>query len=229
MIGNAKPVIVTEKGEKFCFDEHNISVTVPSEAIPTGERAKMLLTATLNAPVKFSSNAIPVSAVVWLHMDKKLDKPIKLQVPHYVEIKTKDQSRALQFVMSKCHKGYNNEILPMEVVEGGEFPINESYGEIEIEHLCYICIERKISRTIIPDNKYRIVFMREKPSENLWKVDICILPYLATCLTVCIYNYFVATCFLIKYMYICTRFVNIICVHRHHHKHLGICNCNNIS
>ena len=102
MIGQVKPVIVTEKEETFNFSDHDVYVTVPSEAVSPGKRSKMLLTATLNAPVKFSNNVVPVSVFLWLHTDIKLKKHIKLRMPHYVDIKSQDQSSALQFAMSKC-------------------------------------------------------------------------------------------------------------------------------
>ena len=189
MIGQVKPVIVTEEKKTFYFSDHDIYVTVPSEAIPTGKRSQMLLTATLNAPVEFANNTVPVSALVWLHMDIKPKKPIKLQMPHYVDIKSQDQSSDLQFAMSKCSVGDagNKEILlPMEAVKGGDFPINNSHGTIDIDPLCYICIQQNISVTEIPDNTYRIVFIREKLTVNLWKVNIIILARLGTCLQVLI-------------------------------------------
>ena len=194
-IGWIKSFTVTEKEETFCFDDHEIYVTVPSEAIPTGRKANMLLTASLIAPVNFLSNATPVSAIVWLHMDIKPKKHIRLQMPHFLNITSETQSKYLNFAVSNC-------TMTMNVIEGGKFPINKSYGIIEIEPSCYYCIQEGVGCDDIPDNEYKIIVMKEKQSiasANLWKIDFCVLPNLPTCIQVLILQ--LATYFVI-YVYV---------------------------
>ena len=183
-VGCIKSFTVTEKEETFCFDDHKIYVTVPSEAIPTGTNANMVLSASLSAPVNFLNNTTPVSAIVWLHMDPKPTKLITLQIPHFLNITNETQSKCLSFAMSNC----NDSTMTMNAIEGGKFSTNKSYGTIEIKPLCYYCIQcENVKADDVPDNEYQIVVMKEKQSnasENSWKVDFCVTPKLPTCVKV---------------------------------------------
>ena len=67
-----------ENGGKFCAAEHGVTVTVPSGAVPNGIVAEMKFAAATIVPVKFFDNVLPVSAIIWLCMNVKLQKPIQL-------------------------------------------------------------------------------------------------------------------------------------------------------
>lgn len=141
----------------------------------------MLIAASLFPPVKFLNNATPVSAIVWLHMDPKPNKLITLQMPHFLNITNETQTKYLNFAMSNC----SDNTMTMNVIEGGKFPTNESYGTIEIEPLCYYCIQQvHFQCNDVPENEYQIVIMKEKQSnasKNSWKIDYCVTPNLPTC------------------------------------------------
>ena len=199
MIDNINVALFDEKGGNFCAAKHGITVTVPSGAVPSGKVAEMKFAATTIAPVKFSDDAMPVSAIVWLCMNVTLQKPIQLQMPHYVNVRTEDHSRTLQFAKANGHLNDNNAI--MEVIKGGTFPIGESYGIIEIDHFCYYCIQKSVRVDDIPKNLYQIVTMKEMQpniAANLWNIHICIIPSLATCFEVYYYvanmNYIMNLC-----------------------------------
>ena len=188
-VGDINVHSVDESGGRFLMSKHGIVITVPKMAISSGMVAEMQTGVTLIAPVMFSNNAIPVSAIIWLCINATLQKPIKLQVPHYVNVKTESQSKQLQFAKSFVHSWDNTQMGTMEGIEGGIFPVGESYGTIEVDHFCFYCIQRNVQVDDIPDNLYRIVTMKEKQpnlAENLWKIHICITPQLATCLEVCL-------------------------------------------
>ena len=148
--------------------------------------SEMKFAATLNPAVKLLTNGVPVSATIWLCMNVVLQKPIKLQIPHYVNVKSKADFKNLQFVKSNFHLSNKKTITTAQVIKGGEFPIHESYGMIEINHFCYYCIEL-IQEDDIPDNLYQAVTMKELQPDierNLWMVHVCIIPSLPTCLKV---------------------------------------------
>ena len=174
-----------ENGGKFCAAEHGVTVTVPSGAVPSGIVAEMKFAAATIVPVKFFDNVLPVSAIIWLCMNVKLQKPIQLQMPHFVNIRTENHSRTLQFTKADSH--FNNNVPTMKVIKGGTFPIGGSYGTIEIDHFCYYCIATVKAKNI-PENLYRIIAMKEAQpnvASNLWNIHICIIPLLPTCLKVC--------------------------------------------
>ena len=187
IIGCIESCTFDENGGEFYSHEHGVTITVPSGAIPAGVVSEMKFAATLTTPVKLPTDAVPVSAMIWLCMNVTLLKPILLQIPHYVNIASEAHSKNLQFVKTSCYSRNNKAMSTMEVIEGGNFPVGESYGNIEISHFCYYCITQDIKASDIPKNRYKAVTMKEKQPDfkrNLWLIDICIIPSLPTCLKV---------------------------------------------
>jgi len=143
--------------------------------------SEMKFAATLNPKGEVLSNAMPVSAFIWMCMNVALQKSVVLQIPHYVNVQSETHSKKLQFVKSNCHS--NNNKTTTKVIEGGQFPVGESYGLIEITHFCYYCIEH-YQDTDIPEYLYKVVTMKEIQPDairNLWIVHVCIIPSLETC------------------------------------------------
>ena len=168
------------------MSEHGVTIIVPKMAVPSGIIAEMRFAATLIAPVEFSDNAIPVSAVIWLCMNVTLQKPIQLQIPHYVNVKTENHSKTLQFAKGNIHSWDDKKVGMMKAIDGGNFPVGESFGKIEIDHFCYYCIQMKEADEI-PENLYRIITMKEiqpNMANNLWNIHVCVIPSLETCFKV---------------------------------------------
>ena len=190
IIGNIESATFDERGGTHHSYEHGITVSVPSGAIPTGVKSQMKLAATLTAPVILSDNAKLVSAIVWLCMNVTLQKPVLLKIPHYASIKSKAHSKTLQFAKAKLLTSNTNTMRTMKVMKGGNFPVDESYGSIEISHFCYYCINLYQASDKIPHYSYRVVTMKEKQpnlEKRLWLIAVCIIPSLATCLKVIIF------------------------------------------
>ena len=184
IIGCVESATFDDTGGRFHSFEHGVTVTVPSGAIPTGVTAEMKFAASLNPIIKLLDDTVPVSAIIWLCMNVAPQKPMVLQIPHYVNVKSNAHSKNLRFVKSNhCNKKKN---ITVEVIEGGVFPVDESYGMIEITHFCYYCIEL-IQANDIPENLYQAVTMKEVQPDierNLWMVHVCIIPSLPTCFKV---------------------------------------------
>ena len=171
-----------ERGGIFHSSKHQVTVVVPGGAICEGDLVELKFGATLNAPVKFSSNKILISAIYWLCMDTVLQKPLQLFLPHIASIESEEHASHLQFVKLQ-HLDFEE---TMSIVEGGKFPVGESYGSIEINHFCYYCIVvDKLDRSKIPSNKYYVAAMVQQQSQlGNWEAHICCIPRLPTCLQV---------------------------------------------
>ena len=177
-IGNIETVFFDESGGIFCSDKHGVIVMVPHGAINTGMNVQLKFGATLFAPVKFAKDMLPVSAVIWLCMNVTLQKPVQIQIPHCVNIKSQAQANNLQF--AKALHSQSDEI--MMVMDGGRFAIGESYGSIEVDHFCYYCVVNNNYDGNIPEYKYRgILFQSIQLHNNVWKLEVCIMAALPTC------------------------------------------------
>ena len=185
-IGNIESVLLDTNGGVFYSRKHGVTVTFPEGAIESGIKAELKFGATLLAPVKFSKNALPVSAVFWLCMNVTLQKPVQIQIPHYINIKSKTQADNLQF--AKVFHFISDESM-MEVVRGGKFAVGKSFGSIEVDHFCYVCVVNKYYLNN-DDYKYQaILFQKRQIHDCVWKLDICIMAALPTCEQVIILSY----------------------------------------
>ena len=179
LVGDIEVKMFDERGGVFHSYKHEVTVMVPAKAIPTGTLAELKFAAALVAPVKFT-DVTPVSAMYWLCMDVTLEKPIQIRLPQkFVE----NDASTLQFVKS-LHSSTKVIEPIMGIIDGGKFNALESYAHIEVNHFCYYCIVQELDPSKIPQNKYLVVAMKCYEKEKIWRIDICILPLIKTCLEV---------------------------------------------
>ncbi|XP_065920286.1 uncharacterized protein [Dysidea avara] len=170
-----------ERGGVFHSYKHGVTVVVPTGAIPIGVLAELKFAATLVAPVKVSDR-VPVSPIIWLCMDVMLQKPIQIRIPHCVNTENDFHFNSLKFAKG-IHLENGIKGTTMNLLSGARFSIGESYGSIEVTHFCYYCIVKDSLPPTTIISKYGVVAMTQKqPSNDCWKCDICILPFLPTCI-----------------------------------------------
>jgi len=76
IIGCVESATFDEAGGTFSSSEHGVIITVPKGAIPTGMISEMKFAATLNPKGEVLSNAMPVSAFIWMCMNVALQKSV---------------------------------------------------------------------------------------------------------------------------------------------------------
>ena len=175
-----------ERGGIFHSPNHGVTVVFPTGAIAKRDLVELKFAAMLNAPVKFSDSKTPISAIYWLCMDTELQKPIRLYLPHTANIESENYASNLRFVKFQ----HLQMEATMGIIEGGEFPIGESYGTIEVDHFCYYCIVRdNLDRSKIPCNKYSATAITKQKSKlRNWEAHVCCYPRLPTCSEVSIHG-----------------------------------------
>ena len=169
-------------GMLYSFN-HEVTVTIPRDAIPPGQQVELKFAATFCAPVKFVPNVVPVSAIVWLCMDVKLKKPVRLCLPHFVCVRNKSHVNSLYFAKmahASTSEGY------MNVIDIGEFSVGESFGLLDVNDSSYYCIVNSATAAEdVPENQYKIITMKQKTTVmDHWNCDVCILPAIPTCIKV---------------------------------------------
>ena len=194
LVGDIEVKMFDERGGVFHSYKHEVTVIIPEGAIPTGTLAELKFAGALVAPVKFT-DVTPVSAIYWLCMDVAVEMPIRIRLPQkFVE----NDARTLQFAKS-LHSSTKVIEPVMGVIDGGKFNALENYAHIEVNHFCYYCIVQKLDPSKIPQNKCLVVAMKCFENEKIWRVDICILPLIKTCLEV-------------RSTYVCLNVYIILCV-----------------
>ena len=175
-IDGIESVFFNENKGSFYFEKHGVTVIFPDGGIESGIQAELTCGASIFAPVKFPKNLLPVSSIIRLSTNVTLQKPVQIQLPHYLNIKSKAQLNNLHFAKA-VHS--QSDISMMEVISGGKFAVGESHGSIEVDHFCYLSVVYKHYGRNIPDYKYQAIsFQKRCLHKHIWKFDICVLPAL---------------------------------------------------
>ena len=187
-IDDIESAFFNENKGSFYFEKHGVTVIFPDGGIESGVQAELTCGASIFAPVKFPKNLLPVSSIIRLYTNVTLQKPVQIQLQHYLNIKSKAQLNNLHFAKA-VHS--QNDISMMEVISGGKFAVGESHGSIEVDHFCYLSVVYEHYGDNVPDSyKYQaILFQNNKLREDTWKFDICVLPALSVFVKVSFYFY----------------------------------------
>ena len=182
-IGDVETQSFDHHGRLFHSFNHEVTVTIPDGAVPPGEEAELKFAATFCAPLKFAPKTVPISVIVWLHVNVKLLKPITLCLPHFARVENRSHVNSLYFAKmtdASTSEGY------MNVIDSGEFNTGEAFGLLDVDDSSYYCIVHSATvKGDVPENRYMIVVMKQKvPDEGHWDCDVCILPAIPTCLKV---------------------------------------------
>ena len=173
-------VIFDGKGGNYQSEMHGVTIIFPPGAIPVGETAEMKIGVTPVLPEIFEScikHCTPVSPTVWLHMNVTIQKPIFVRIHHFAFLQTETHSEALAFAKMTSEG--------VQIVQDGNFPVGLSYGDIKLQHFCFLNVIRNMDPADIPANKYTILLMKQKTSfGDSWKCDIILIPSLSTFLQV---------------------------------------------
>jgi len=167
-------------GQPFHFDNQDVTVTIPPDAIPKGKQGQLKMAATLCAPVKFAPNVVPVSAIVLLSVDVELQKPITLRLRHFVCVKNNSHINSLFFAkMTHASPSEGH----MNIIDSGNFKVGEAFGLVHVDSSAYYCIINSAQEARdIPEIRYRVMVMKHKiPVNDHWRCDVCIIPALLTC------------------------------------------------
>ena len=192
VIGCIESVSFDENGTEYTSESHGVTVKIPPNVISKGRTGKMVLTASLMAPVEVPTEFKPVSAMIWLCMNVKLQGCISVSIPHCVNVETKSHSERLCFLKTEDHCSVNHQTKKtMKFLRNGNFPVGERCGETKIDHFCYYCIAivgmKETDVNIDLSSSFQMVAMMQIQPDiltNLWEVHVCILHTLPSCLKV---------------------------------------------
>ena len=182
-------------GVEFNIVKHDISVEIPKGCVSEGEKLCLEVGVAMYGPFKFTDDSQPISPILWLcflNEDVKVNKPIKIIVPHFLTGLTESrlQEHRVSFAKAK-HKDY----IPQEdyIVYNFEPSADKtqfisikgkSYGVLETTHCCYLCIRAKRTSLLAKDAGYRLARV-ERISPRWNEIHFAATYRLTTCCKVC--------------------------------------------
>ena len=182
---------VTNKAQQFIWKNFGLRLTIPSGVLPPDvDKCDLLIKASLSGNYQFPRKYHLVSPIFWIHCKPncKLAKPITLEVQHCALDKNISK---LSFVKASC----TQKELPysFEIISGGKFSTNSSYGLVELKHFSGIGAAQEGTE----DREYcaRLFYLTNSIHDRqvhftiTWNIDahrnVIILLYFVVCLHAC--------------------------------------------
>ena len=135
------------------FDEnHHFGLEIPAGAIPEGESITIDIGVALYGPFQYPKGLRPVSPVFWVCVRDQKDfqflKPVKVTIPHCLNLKQYDDIESLGLTFLKGDHEMNPQQMYQFQQEGNIYILieplkNSKYGVIETTHFCSRCVSCK--------------------------------------------------------------------------------------
>lgn len=180
-------VTMDVNGGKYANEDHEVYLQVPEGAIPRGK------TVTIKVGVSLTSSLVsllppatrPVSPLVTFHVEGEDNfeflKPVKVILPHFVDISDENDAKAmgLTFMKARCH------LYCFHRSDGvATFWPKSHKASLKTKHFCSFCI--MANERVRADNiNYGLVkVVPRSPQLVQWRASFCVTYYLRTCLQV---------------------------------------------
>ena len=131
------------------FDE--IRIQIPPHAIPEGSTGWLEVGVCLYGPFKFEKNYRPISPILWLCLrgqNTRLDKPVKVTLPHIFLDLSKDELASFGVKFAKAGHdcvtdSCGERVYNFQPSESKSFYYAggcKDYGTLETDHFCFLCL-----------------------------------------------------------------------------------------
>ena len=177
---------------RWYYDEHNdFGLEIPAGAIPEGESITIDIGVALYGPFQYPEGLRPVSPVFWVCIRDRKDfqflKPVKLIIPHCLELKQYDDIKSLGLTFLKGdHEMNSQQMYQFQPAEGDVLidPL-KIHAVIKITHFCSLCLLIEDRRDLFEKEifcLYSVIphkISPDQPSDAYFFVTL----HLKTCLT----------------------------------------------
>ena len=188
-------------GREYTIEDHDITLRIPSGAIPTGEKVRFEIAVAMFGPFKFPRDTQPISPILWLCLldDYVLSKPFQVILPHFLRALTKKGLKKHQIVFAKAdHRDqttyYVNFSESKDQIEYAFEPCESmphfathgkySYGILMTNHCCFNCLLAKQTPELAMDAGYCLTRVEAFISQQRSEVYFVAGYFLKSCIKV---------------------------------------------
>ena len=121
------------------------------------------------------SNYIPITPIVWVHIDQTLIKPAELYLPHYINIGTMIKDQLVHLIagdQSFLDKGKFEFSVSRK---DDEMEVNSDLFKMYCHHFCSHCVAME-KNAYKSTQKHYMIAMAEKQEDEAKFVDFCCFP-----------------------------------------------------
>ena len=172
---NLTTLTVTCTGLVHHSSQYGVTLIIPEGAIEH--------TATLwfgvclfSEKFKFEEDFIPVSPIVWMHINSQLTKPAALYIPHHVDVSNMEDIINQLHLLTADNGSFRNGIFTFKQNYNYQMIIEPTLVKLFIIDYCSNCIGiERTKQSIIP--KQYLIIRADKVSDNghTLFVDYCLL------------------------------------------------------
>ena len=151
------------------WKDHGLRLLIPADVLELNALPMTIsIQASVNGYYQLPKETELVSGVYWIEFPGKLSRPITLELQHCASLEPSKLS-LVKFVTAKC----NQDILPynFELVTGGKFSSNSSYGRVEM----YISSGFAIIREYDGRKRYRLLTYYIPHAPTMWQLHLVLI------------------------------------------------------
>ena len=175
-------------GGSYSDENHEIYLRVPKGAIPKGKIISIQVGVSFHSALVplLPREVRPVSPLVKLcvmeEVDFKFLKPVRVTLPHFLDIADEEDAKQMGLQFMKCGHG----LYCFHQSDGeASFKPKSNTATLRTTHFCTFCITAN-QRICSSKVNYRLVkIIPKNRQESMWRVNFCVTYYLKTCLQVC--------------------------------------------
>ena len=189
-------VMCDSTGGVYYDSTHDFGFAIPEGAIPEGDSIDIEVGVTLTGPFVFPQGSKPVSPIVKLCVQRqpnyKFLKPVEVVLPHYLDLTSDKNSNDLQIGFLKAgHTLNGNQEYKFERMDLSNAHFKqEYYGILWTNHFCLLCIGQGVTRDDTENACFYLMgYYKILPDPTMWKVYICVVYFLKSCVEVSCANH----------------------------------------
>ena len=183
-------------GLKCHLSDHGITIIIPKNAI-NEEKAILCVGVYYADSFQFPENHRLVSEVFWIDSNIPLHKNVQFYMPHFVKIKSKNDTKKLKFYLASDELFRNYGVFKFtDAAPNHQYSFEpDGYGKLVLNHFCSGCILEKIDSNDLLPLEYLVFSVfpsdRNRPS---WTADFVFSYAIPTCREVCVKYKFGCIC-----------------------------------
>ena len=150
-------VRVTSEEQSFVWKDYGLRLYIPQGSLPAGHtHCCFKIRAAISGQFQFPEGSRPVSVVYWLSSDLKEDffKYLTLEIQHCAKQSAVGELEVVTAATTSHTLPYQ-----FQRLKGGVFSAINSYGSIQLNHFCLLCL---ISKSLYPLTYYSRIYYTEK-------------------------------------------------------------------
>ena len=163
--------VVSSKQVTISPPDLGVTLNIPSDAVPRGERVTVTIRPCLFGPFQYPEGYEPLSAVYHISINTALKKKGQLTLEHFGHLQTKQQADSMTFFTANSPPVVvdGKEVYQFDVVKGGEFEMGKYCGTIFLEHLCFVAEGMKTEDEVATDEAEQSYRNSESEHANIMR------------------------------------------------------------